>query len=538
MHRLSREVPHYSNCHPFEDDVVCDNDDNVGDVSRSMMMTTNHPFHHRPFTHSLVRLSPAEVCHSDVKHVESYLQSNNSSLSNNNNNINICNINNNGQIDVNSFNNLANKANVVKSLDNGIVNCNYVLVSDNSNICQGNVLSKNIHHNSYCNLENCGGNNNNNKDVTLTQYFSNNYTDNNNNNTKVYAAEVTTPVMIRDHLPNGFNDNSRIVSYSRSSSNSCLTSTCINNIDQLMTNDNNADLPYFSRYHPEYGYPKPPYSYISLIAMAISSFPDKMCTLHDIYAIISNNFPYYRSNQKRWQNSIRHSLSFNDCFVKVNRTADRPGKGCLWTLHPKAGNMFNNGCMLRRQKRFKNDEDRQDVEKLFEENDGQVDDANDNFSEDHQHLNQICHQYLNQHPANHFHHQTYPIIGSSQINTDSCFYNNNYGSKISNKKYMYNCQSNMDPLQAPFTYQHFINNKFHYANIYPLAECGVNEHMARLQQNGAAGHLNQLHGQHPHRDQLQLHQRPHSQRHSYGEQAERYDSFDNDQENVTSSTDI
>ena len=49
----------------------------------------------------------------------------------------------------------------------------------------------------------------------------------------------------------------------------------------------------------------------------------------------------------------RHSLSFNDCFLKVARSAERPGKGSYWTLHPESGNMFENGCYLRRQKRFK-----------------------------------------------------------------------------------------------------------------------------------------------------------------------------------------
>ena len=98
---------------------------------------------------------------------------------------------------------------------------------------------------------------------------------------------------------------------------------------------------------------KPPYSYISLITMAIQHAPTGMVTLNDIYQFIMNVFPYYRQNQQRWQNSIRHSLSFNDCFIKVPRSADRPGKGSYWTLHPDAGNMFENGCYLRRQKRFK-----------------------------------------------------------------------------------------------------------------------------------------------------------------------------------------
>jgi len=101
---------------------------------------------------------------------------------------------------------------------------------------------------------------------------------------------------------------------------------------------------------------KPPYSYISLITMAIESTESKMVTLSDIYQYIMELFPYYKQNQQRWQNSIRHSLSFNDCFVKVPRTPDRPGKGSFWTLHPESGNMFENGCYLRRQKRFKCDQ--------------------------------------------------------------------------------------------------------------------------------------------------------------------------------------
>ncbi|KAH7941847.1 hypothetical protein HPB49_017936 [Dermacentor silvarum] len=106
-------------------------------------------------------------------------------------------------------------------------------------------------------------------------------------------------------------------------------------------------------YRRSYTHAKPPYSYISLITMAIQNSPSKMLTLSEIYQFIMDLFPYYRQNQQRWQNSIRHSLSFNDCFVKVPRTPDKPGKGSFWTLHPDSGNMFENGCYLRRQKRFK-----------------------------------------------------------------------------------------------------------------------------------------------------------------------------------------
>uniref|UniRef100_A0A2M3YYI2 Putative forkhead/hnf-3-related transcription factor n=1 Tax=Anopheles braziliensis TaxID=58242 RepID=A0A2M3YYI2_9DIPT len=108
-------------------------------------------------------------------------------------------------------------------------------------------------------------------------------------------------------------------------------------------------------YRRNYTHAKPPYSYISLITMAIQNNPHKMLTLAEIYQFIMDLFPFYRQNQQRWQNSIRHSLSFNDCFVKVPRTPDKPGKGSFWTLHPDSGNMFENGCYLRRQKRFKDE---------------------------------------------------------------------------------------------------------------------------------------------------------------------------------------
>ncbi|KAL5019319.1 hypothetical protein ScPMuIL_005041 [Solemya velum] len=96
-------------------------------------------------------------------------------------------------------------------------------------------------------------------------------------------------------------------------------------------------------------YVKPPYSYATLICMAMKETKKTKITLSAIYNWITENFMYYRMADPSWQNSIRHNLSLNKCFQKVPRRKDEPGKGGFWRINPDYNDMIENGVLKKRR---------------------------------------------------------------------------------------------------------------------------------------------------------------------------------------------
>jgi forkhead box protein N len=85
---------------------------------------------------------------------------------------------------------------------------------------------------------------------------------------------------------------------------------------------------------------KPSYSYSCLIFMSIESSIRKRLTVKEIYSWVLSNFPYFNNIPSgSWKNSIRHNLSHNKCFKKVDKNLlacrDFSGKGSLWCVNPE-----------------------------------------------------------------------------------------------------------------------------------------------------------------------------------------------------------
>lgn len=94
-----------------------------------------------------------------------------------------------------------------------------------------------------------------------------------------------------------------------------------------------SDMPYDAKQNPNC---KPPYSFSCLIFMAIEDSPTKRLPVKDIYNWILEHFPYFANAPTGWKNSVRHNLSLNKCFKKVDKDRSQSiGKGSLWCIDPE-----------------------------------------------------------------------------------------------------------------------------------------------------------------------------------------------------------
>ncbi|XP_078062949.1 forkhead box protein N2-like [Mustelus asterias] len=82
---------------------------------------------------------------------------------------------------------------------------------------------------------------------------------------------------------------------------------------------------------------RPPYPFNCLIFMAIEGSPSRCLPLKEIYQWILQNYPYFQRAPLGWRNAVRHNLSLNSCFRRVQDDGrEAVGKGSYWCVDERS----------------------------------------------------------------------------------------------------------------------------------------------------------------------------------------------------------
>uniref|UniRef100_A0A7E4W469 Fork-head domain-containing protein n=1 Tax=Panagrellus redivivus TaxID=6233 RepID=A0A7E4W469_PANRE len=80
------------------------------------------------------------------------------------------------------------------------------------------------------------------------------------------------------------------------------------------------------------GHYKPVLPYACLVGLALKNAPNGILSVAEIYHFVIYNFPFFEYAPSGWKNSIRHNLSLNPCFAKIEVETNTNRKSCLWML--------------------------------------------------------------------------------------------------------------------------------------------------------------------------------------------------------------
>jgi hypothetical protein len=77
------------------------------------------------------------------------------------------------------------------------------------------------------------------------------------------------------------------------------------------------------------------YSFPCLIGLSLQSCSSGRMSVAQIYEFVTGHFPYFRTAKAGWKNSVRHNLSLNKFFCKLERQENEQGKGSMWGIVPE-----------------------------------------------------------------------------------------------------------------------------------------------------------------------------------------------------------